>query len=152
MRRDDRGRHRYLQNGARRKENLRADAGTKMGDCDGRMRFYRRHVSLLRGLARNRSASTGGRLHFWLPATAGSLTGRADEIAGEDFDRTRVQKPEAGTGRKARGRVRMSDVVIPSEVRDLTQARCVPASQWARFASIVRFFAPLRMTALCMFV
>src|SRR5437667_4020236 len=40
------------------------------------MRFYRRHVSLIRHVAGNRQAYSGGRLHLWLPATSGSVTRR----------------------------------------------------------------------------
>src|SRR5229473_2045641 len=63
---------------------LRTNAGTEMGHCDGRVRIHRRHVSLLCRLAGNRSAYSGRCLHFRLSAASGSAPGRFDKIAGKN--------------------------------------------------------------------
>jgi hypothetical protein len=95
MRRDDRCRHSHIQNGAGGETNLRANARTEMGDRHGRVRLHRRHVSLLRRPARDRSTFAGRCLHFRLPATTRSAASRLDETAGENFARALVQEPEA---------------------------------------------------------
>src|SRR5439155_23095713 len=79
-----------------------------MGNRDGRMRFHRRHVSLLCHTAGNRPAYPRRCLHLWVPAASGSPARRLDEIAGENFPRALVQKSKASTGRKTRGRVGMT--------------------------------------------
>src|SRR5664279_6443392 len=56
-----------------------------MGDRNGRLRFQRRNVSVVRGFTGDRSAPTGRRLHFGVPTPAGSVARRSNEVAGEDF-------------------------------------------------------------------
>src|SRR5215216_2024698 len=73
-----------------------------MGDCHGRMRIHRRHVSVVRDAARNRPAYSGGCLHLRLPAASGSVARWLDEITGKNFARTLIQKPETGIGRETR--------------------------------------------------
>src|SRR5207244_12841659 len=95
MRRDDRGRHRDLQNGAGGETDLRTNAGTKVGHRDGRVRFYWRDVSILRGLAGNRSTHSGRCLYLRLPAETGSIARRFDEIAGKNFRREIVRRSKS---------------------------------------------------------
>src|ERR1044071_2322520 len=85
MRCHDCRRHSHVQNGAGGKTNLRTDAGTEMGDCDGRLRLKRRNVSVLRGFAGDRSTAPGRCLCLGLPSPARSIARGSDEIAGEDF-------------------------------------------------------------------
>src|SRR6267378_6821425 len=59
MRCDDRCRHCDLQNGVGGKTNLRANARAEVGDRHGRVRFHGRDVSLVRRVARDRSAFAG---------------------------------------------------------------------------------------------
>src|SRR5438445_12321473 len=79
-----------------------------MGHRHGRVRFHWRDVSILRGLARNRSIVAGRCLHFRLPAPARSVAGRSDEIAGENFGRALLRKTEARAVRKTQGRAVMT--------------------------------------------
>src|SRR6266436_7604756 len=79
-----------------------------MGNRDGRVRFHRRHVSVLCCFARNRSAFASRRLHFRLPAAARSVTGRFDEIAGENLPRALLQRTETGTHPQTPGSARMT--------------------------------------------
>src|SRR6266567_3087740 len=107
MRRDDCCRHSHIQNGAGGETNLRANARAKMGDRHGCVRLHRRHVSLLRRSARDRSTFAGRCLHFRLPATTRSAAGRLDETAGENFARALIQKSKTRIDRKTSGRAYM---------------------------------------------
>ncbi len=100
----DRGRDGHLQNGAGREADLRADARTEMGDRDGRVRFERRNVPVLRSFAGHRSIAAGGRLYFGMSAPAGSVARRFDEVAVEDFGREFIPGTEARVGRATRSR------------------------------------------------
>ena len=71
------------------KADLRTDAGTEMGDRNGRLRFNRRDVSVVRGLAGDRSIAAGRRLRFGVSAAAGSVARRSNEVAGKRFRRSR---------------------------------------------------------------
>ena len=64
----DRGRHSHLQNGPGSETDLRADAGTEMGNCNGRVRVERRNVSLLCSVAGDRSIVASRCLHLGVPA------------------------------------------------------------------------------------
>src|SRR6266513_5075127 len=102
MRRDDRGRHRHLQNGAGGETDLRTNAGAEIRHRHGRVCVHRRNVSLLCRLAGNRSAYSGRCLHFRLSAASGSIARRPDEIAGKDFRREIVRRTKSETHQEAR--------------------------------------------------
>src|SRR5207244_13036400 len=74
---------------------LRPDAGTKMGHRDGGVRFYRRDVSILRGLAGNRSTHSGRCLYLRLPPATGSVARGSDEITGKDLRREIFRRAKA---------------------------------------------------------
>src|SRR5207249_4965948 len=82
-----------------------------MGDRDGRMRLYWRHVSFVRRVAGNRPAPSGRCLYFGLSAAPGGVACRPDEIAGENFSRTLVPKSETRTGSEARRSALMTSML-----------------------------------------
>ena len=96
IRRHDRGRDRYLQNGPRGQTNLRPDAGTEMGDRHGRLCLVRGHVPQLSRSSRNRSTSSGGRLRQRLSASSGSSSGGTNETTAQDRGRKSGCGPEEG--------------------------------------------------------
>src|SRR5438045_147116 len=73
-----------------------------MGDRNGRLRFQRRNVPVLRGFAGNRSVTAGRRLHFGLPTAAGGAARRPNEVAGEDFGSEFIPGTEARVDPTAR--------------------------------------------------
>ncbi len=74
-----------------------------MGACASTGGMYRSYA-VLQGIDQ---LVAGRCLHLWLSAASRGFAGWLDEIAGEDFDRTLVQGPEAGAGRKTGGRACM---------------------------------------------
>src|SRR5438094_9950037 len=79
-----------------------------MGNRDGRVRFHRRHVSLLCRPARDRSVFASRCLHFRVAAAARGATGRFDEIAGKNLPRALLPRTETGTHRETPGSARMT--------------------------------------------
>src|SRR2546423_1867676 len=159
MRRDDRGRHGHLQNGPGGETDLRTNAGAEMGHRDGRVRVHRRDVSLLRGVAGNRSAYSGRCLHFRLPAKTRSAPRRLDEIAGKNFWREIIRRAKAGMDEEIDWGNGMSpsrtgsyqNMSSRTNVRDLPKAVGSYKVLSVTLASTVRFLAPLEMTPLLCF-
>src|SRR3954466_11159308 len=118
MRRDDRGRHRHLQDGTGGETDLRADAGAEMGHRHGGLCLNRWHVSLLRGPPGTRSTPSRRRLRVGLSTTSGSAARGLDEASGKDFRGTIVHGPEARGGEEAGPRIGMT---APELLNSLSQ-------------------------------
>ncbi len=71
---------------------LRPDAGTQVGDLDGRVRHFGRRVQQLRAAARRESGGSGGCICSGVPAAAGAVDLR-DQLAARE-DPARAAQPD----------------------------------------------------------